>query len=164
MDAVMEAAMEVPDPQAYIAQHFHTIRIPQDKLSRCNMALTCAAENGDAEMVVRMLNIPGVDVHWRGDAALTMAAKNGQTEVVYYLIEAGADVHANADAALRVAVKNGHVDMVRMLLENGADPDPQRCAGACLRMAARNGHTEMLALLCKRLMESDDLADFDIND
>ena len=90
--------------------------------------LMAAAFNGDAEEVIRLLELPSdidaQDLH--GITALMYAAMKGYTEVARQLIEHKAHLELQSSqryTALMYAVRRGYTETVQILLKAGADPD-----------------------------------------
>lgn len=90
--------------------------------------LMAAAYNGDADEVIRLLELPSdIDAQDLHDTtALMYAAMKGHAEVVRQLIEhkAGLELQSSQRyTALMYAVRRSHLETVQILLKAGADPD-----------------------------------------
>lgn len=83
-------------------------------------ALSCAANNGDAN-IVRILLEYDVNAKVEDQTALLFSAHRGYTEIVTMLLENGANVHHDDDIALQHSVNCKHIETVAVLLEYGAD-------------------------------------------
>jgi len=90
--------------------------------------LPAAAISGDAEAVVRLLDLglPVDAVDPQGCTALLRAAGGGHEGIVGYLLERGADPGLSARTGatpLSAAISMRHARIVDVLLQAGADPD-----------------------------------------
>ena len=113
-----------------------------------------AAENGDANVIVRLLD-SGTDANTLdkdGLTALHIAASYGHANLAKLLLDAGADPRVEeptADlTALHFAAGTGDADTVRLLLESGIDANVRaRYAVTPLHAAAIEGNASARLLL-----------------
>lgn len=121
--------------------------------SRLNRILIEAADDGDADEVVRMLEA-GADVNAviQGDGTpLIAASRNGHIKIVRMLLTRGADVNLGVEGdgnPLIMAAREGYLEIVELLLEGGADvnrivPSDENA----LIQASGEGHIEVIKLL-----------------
>lgn len=113
-----------------------------------------AAEAGDHELAMRLVNVPGTDVNATladGTTALMFAAANGDLELVRALLAAGADVkRANqfGTSAITEAAIIGDAAILEALLQAGADPNFRNPDGETpLMAAARSGRVDAARVL-----------------
>jgi ankyrin repeat protein len=118
--------------------------------------LPAAAISGDAEAVVRLLDLglPVDAVDPQGCTALLRAAGGGHEGIVGYLLERGADPGLSARTGatpLSAAISMRHARIVDLLLQAGADPD-QSLPGEVtpLMLAAALGLPEIAGRLLQR--------------
>ena len=116
-------------------------------------ALFAAAERGDTETLVRLLD-QGSDpnaIDGRGRSPLFLAATAGRADTLSALLERGAYVDLadyDGNTPLVQASAGGHAECVRRLLEAGADPTLESAAGFTpLQHARRARHREVVAIL-----------------
>lgn len=117
-------------------------------------ALTLAAENGETERVLAMLDAgTAVDASDRcGWTALMKAAANGHLEMLEALLARGADTEHRDQAGytpLLVAVVNNQAATSQALLAAGADVDAvdDEAGWSSLTWAAKDGRPELVELL-----------------
>lgn len=110
-----------------------------------NSCLIEAAENGQSERVISLLNA-GAEANAKTrltETALMLASAYGQTETVKVVLANGAKVNEKFEGVtiLRIATGAGHAEVVRALLNAGAKVDGKARDGmTTLMAAARNGH------------------------
>jgi ankyrin repeat protein len=100
------------------------------RLGKFNKELHLAADRGDIEAVVAMLD-EGADINecgWHQWPLLTLAAQKGHVDLVRVLLDRGADIDGRSGGgdgktALHYAGWVGRVEVVRLLLEAGAEVD-----------------------------------------
>lgn len=113
--------------------------------------LSICAENGDAQGVIRFLELGG-DPKMQNSDALRMAAYHGHAECVRLLIPVS-EPHSMDSWALAAAAANGFSQCVRLLIPVS---NPGAEDSRALRCAAKNGRLECVKLL---IPVSDPLAD-----
>lgn len=113
--------------------------------------VSICAENGDAQGVVRFLELGG-DPKMEDSCALRMAAYHGHAECVRLLIPVS-EPHSMDSWALAFAAANGFAECVRLLIPV-TNPGVEDCRA--LRCAAKAGRSECVKLL---IPVSDPLAD-----
>lgn len=104
--------------------------------------LHCAAENGDKDMVLLLLQYgAGVDCRKQDKTPLYVAAAKGHQDVVELLLQNGAYLESNNfqtnedphgasyntryNTPLHIAAYNGHVEVVKLLLQKGANVEAE---------------------------------------
>ncbi|MCU6709086.1 ankyrin repeat domain-containing protein [Paenibacillus sp. J5C_2022] len=115
-----------------------------------NNQLILAAENGDTERVLNLLE-EGADVNAvddRGRTAVVAATYANKAETVKALIEQGADINIrdnNLNNVLLYAGASGYLDIVKQSLAAGADTTlTNRFGGTALIPASERGHVEVV--------------------
>jgi ankyrin repeat protein len=115
------------------------------------LALSSAAEEGDAASLEELLQEDRVDVSMYKEAMLRLAAHNGHEDVVRLLL---ADERVNVNAkdghgrtTLSLAASDGHEAVVRLRLESDRVDVNEVCYGTPLSAAASNGHEAVVRLL-----------------
>uniref|UniRef100_A0A0G4F844 Uncharacterized protein n=1 Tax=Chromera velia CCMP2878 TaxID=1169474 RepID=A0A0G4F844_9ALVE len=124
-------------------------------------ALFCAARNGNAEVVSRLLESDSCWVDsssgWYGDTPLCVAAVNGHETVVRILIGA----EANMERPMCKAAGHGCVEIVKVFLDSGAGIDNDGGEGPiALQEAATGGHVGVVDLLLESGAEVDQCSYF----
>jgi ankyrin repeat protein len=133
-------------------------KLVSDKISGKQDLLTYAAQNGQSEVVEKLLAAQVIDVNHSdqdGYTALMIAAENDQSEVVEKLLAAqGIDVnHSDQDGrtALMIAAEKGYLKVVEKFLvaqEQGIDVNfVHRSGFTALMIAAQNDHPEVVEKL-----------------
>ncbi|EAU81538.2 ankyrin repeat domain-containing protein 44 [Coprinopsis cinerea okayama7 len=122
--------------------------------------LMFAANEGHANIVSRLLQIPGIEVNAvddKGRTALMFAANNGHVDIVSRLLQIpGIEVNARDDegwTALILAASKGHVETVSRLLQiPRLDVNVVDYQGlTALMLAAGNGHGDVVSRLLLHL-------------
>lgn len=125
-------------------------------LSSPRKRISKAAERGDCEEIVRLLNNNRGLARSRGkkgDTPLLLAIRGGHAEAVELLLSRGANVNYLGGVPLYVAVKSGSRRIVRSLLDHGASVNPKNLPGpglTPLHHAVILGDTKMVKLLIER--------------
>jgi len=120
---------------------------PEPRDSRGRTALYRAAEAGDIQQVVQLLD-DGATVDGCDDCKWTplmRAAQNGHVDIVQSLIESGADVNVmdkGGYTPLMVAAGDDRADVIALLIDHGASLDMQDTTGGwtALIWASREGY------------------------
>jgi hypothetical protein len=121
---------------------------PRERQRDARLALTQAAEQGDAAAVKRLI-AAGEDVNARdgGSTPLIYAARSGDAEVVGALLDAGANPNARDCASwgwtpLIHALHKYRDEAARTLVARGADVNGR--AGGCAERKIENGVTPLM--------------------
>lgn len=115
-----------------------------DKLHKIFMI---AAEEGNAEVVERLLQDPRIDPGVRDNYAIRKASKKGNVDVVRVLLQdPRVDPSADISYTIREASRGGHFETVKLLLENGR-ARPEALNNFPLKIAVLRGHDEVVKLL-----------------
>ncbi|XP_018025927.1 transient receptor potential channel pyrexia [Hyalella azteca] len=121
-------------------------------------ALHLAAENGDAQSIVKLVNagaqVTGPSI-WDNKKEVTpmmLAARVGRIETLRELINADADVNTGLntgkEVALHYAVRARSIECVKLLLESSAVPNPSTLYSETpLHVAVGEGYEELVAVL-----------------
>jgi len=133
-----------------------TQAVEQRRSSILDRALVEAADNGDLEDILELLNAgANVDAVVRGDGSpLIAAARSGEKAAVLLLLDRGADPNMPVSGdgnPLIAAAAEGHLDIVELLLNRGAIID-QGVPGDenALIQASAEGHLNVVKLLVAR--------------
>ena len=126
-----------------------------------NMNLITAAQQGDTETVVQLLE-QGADVHAtneRGVTALIAAAYQNHVAIAEMLIDAGADVNVQdvtQQSAYLISTSDGYLELLQLTLDAGADVHSlDSYNGTGLIRAADRGHVEIIEKLLETEIDID---------
>lgn len=122
---------------------------------KTNQALSVAAEAGDMDLVLRLLEL-GADPNAQGDhdrTPLHLAAYEGHVEITRVLLASGADPNirgTDEDTPLHMAVYADHISPTELLLAAGADPNAMDTFGyRPVHRAANNRSMGIMGMLLK---------------
>ncbi len=116
--------------------------------------LGMAIDNGYREIVLELLNYPGIEIELPCDKdynVMIKACELGWTDVVSRLLDLGAGIEESEfcdEIPLHMASQSGHVELVRILLNRGANINSVNEDGnTALTMASVMGHINVVKLL-----------------
>ncbi|GBF72947.1 hypothetical protein PA598K_01226 [Paenibacillus sp. 598K] len=128
----------------------------QEEIMQVNEQLIAAAERGDTDEVLRLLEA-GADIQAQdesGRTAVVAATYGNHAETVEALITQGADINIRdhlLNNVLLYAGASGYLDIVRLAIEAGADTKlTNRFGGTALIPAADRGHVEVVQYLLEQ--------------
>lgn len=134
----------------------------EERAETMNEPLIAAAENGDVERVLKLLQ-DGADINATdrsGRTAVMTATYNNKAEAVKALIQKGADINIRDNLlnnVLLYAGAEGYLDIVKLAIDAGADTTiTNRYGGTALIPASERGHVEVVEELLSR-------SDIDVN-